>query len=214
MKKIFFAFAFGIILGGSIIYALALVEGRDQIDALGTLDFLIEQWSFQREPVDTVHIAQLRVELPDTRSGFFPDTVVSLAKQIELRYRIPKGVTLAQWALESNWGRSNLSASNYFGHTLPAVRRFMEKPESVMRREKVMRAGSIVDGRPVAFARYRTLAECFDVHGKYLSSSHRYRNAFKEISSERFARELSRAGYAEDPDYALKLITIMRRYKL
>ncbi len=222
MRKLAFVFLLGALIGGSVVgslYYLArekLLTENEQ--ATETLDFLIGEWTAQRELPDTVVArAQLpsRIELPDARSGFFPDTVRKLAARIESLYRVPKGVTLAQWALESGWGKSNLNASNYFGHTWLAVKPFLKDTTwFVVRREKKMEGGQIVAGPAARFALYRTIAECFDVHGQYLSRSTRYANAFGAGSSELFARELSKAGYATDPDYALKLIAIMKRYRL
>jgi flagellum-specific peptidoglycan hydrolase FlgJ len=126
---------------------------------------------------------------------------------------MPKGVVLAQWALESRWGMSALGASNYFGHTFLAVKRFMAEPSFVSVREKVMRGGRMVLGDTVRFARYRNMAECFSVHGRYVSQSGMYASAFKTRSPEDFARELAKR-YATDPSYAIKLIVIMRRYGL
>jgi flagellum-specific peptidoglycan hydrolase FlgJ len=68
--------------------------------------------------------------------------------------------------------------------------------------------------QPVQFAEFKNIAECFDVHAKYLSSSRRYAKAFAVRSPEKFVKELAAAGYAQDPEYALKLITIMRRHYL
>lgn len=221
MRKILYSFFAGFVVGASLLLALSLLREaapwrQEQLDATRTLDFLIDEWSADRTPVDTVSIAQIRrvLEIPDARIGFIPDTVRKLAQGLDSLYHIPTGVTIAQWILESRWGLSELGVSNYFGHTFAAVKSYMDEPSFVIRRERVMRGDSIVAGRAVSFARYRTIAECFDVHGKYLSGSARYSSAFKQTSSERFARALSKAGYATDPDYALKLIAIMRRHNL
>jgi flagellar protein FlgJ len=216
MKKIAIAFVLGTIAGASIILAFHFLSFQEPSrDAQDTLDFLIDEWTKFRLPADTILIAQIVArELPDARVGFFPDTVRSLATLIDSLYGIPKGVVLSQWALESRYGLSDLGARNYFGHTFNAVRSFMERPAFVMRREQMMKDGKIVAGKAVAFARYQTITECFVVHAKYLLGSKRYAKAFMQKSPERFAKELSNAGYATDPDYALKLIAIMRRYKL
>lgn len=216
MKKFTTGLLTGLALGGTLLVSLWQIEkSSPESQALGTLDFLITEWTAQREDPDTIQIAQIpHAELQDLRPGFFPDTVAALARTLEQVYRIPKGVTLSQWALESNWGRSDLGASNYFGHTLNAVKPYLRDTSWVLRRERTMVNGQIAAGRPVFFARYNSIAECFDTHGQYLTTSKRYATAFKQTSSERFARELSRGGYAEDPDYALKLIAIIRRYKL
>lgn len=223
MRRNVLSFLLGCIIGLTVGIALFYIAPRDEHQrAIATLDFLIDEWTAQRDAsttlsTDTVWIAQLpaRVELPDARPGYFPDTVRSLAHIVERRYNIPRAVILAQFALESRWGLSNLNASNYFGHTWAAVKPFLRDTTTwVTRNEKVMRNGQIVSGPPMRFASYKNITECFDVHGRYLTQSNRYASAFAAASSEKFARKLSEANYAADPDYALKLIAIIRRHNL
>jgi len=217
MRRVLLAFLLGVVIASAVWIAVVIIERGEEIDAIKTLDFLIDTWTEQREePLGDKLLAQLpaRIELPDARPGFFPDTVKALAQRLQTLHKIPKGVVLAQWALESSWGRSNLGLSNYFGHTYQAVKPYLLKPRFAMRREQIATDSGIVAGKPVAFALYTDMAECFSVHGLYLSQSRRYANAFKQTSSESFARALSKASYAQDRDYGLKLITIMRRYKL
>lgn len=212
MRRLLLAFFLGAAVASSVWLALYYITPKpDAWRAIETLDFLIDEWTAERG----IDIAGLpaRIELPDARPRFFPDTVRKLAARIELTYQVPRAVTLAQYALESKWGTSNLGASNYFGHTFAAVERFMPVPMWVWRPERIMRGDTIVVGPAVRFAKYRNITECFDTHGKYLSQSALYRSAFKAQSPEGFARAMGKR-YATDPDYSLKLIAIMRRYNL
>lgn len=183
------------------------------------VDFVISSWTLtgDREvvEVDSVYLSQLKasVELPTSRLGYFPDTVRTLAMLVQERYQVPASVTLAQWALESRWGKNNLGVSNYFGHTFPATKRFIAPDAFVLRRDVVAKNGVLLPGPPRKFASYKNIAECFDVHGRYLSQSEMYRAAFYTSTPENFARVIA-LRYAQDPDYSVKLITIIRRYKL
>lgn len=177
------------------------------------MDGLIQEWVTERRQEDPIWAMMGPLELPDARPGYFSPLVRSLAARLDSLYHIPEGVTLAQWALESRWGLSALGASNYFGHTYSAVARYMPTPCFVLVREKVMVAGVLVLGDSVRFAQYKDIAECFSVHGLYLSQSSAYRRAFSESSPMDFAREIAKR-YASDPDYGLKLTTIMKRYQL
>jgi flagellum-specific peptidoglycan hydrolase FlgJ len=132
---------------------------------------------------------------------------------VEARYKVPSAVTLAQWALESRWGKNNLGVSNYFGHTYAATKTFIASPKFVVFHELINASGTSRPGRLVKFASYRSITECFDAHGQYLSTSQLYRDAFFATNAEQFAKIIS-LHYATDPDYATKLITIIRRYKL
>lgn len=217
MKKFVLAFLLGIVFASAIWVAFIQISPDEKTNGLQTLDYLIDEWTSQREdPSADTRQAQLssHIELPDAHPGYFPDTVKALATTLQTKYGIPKGVTLAQWTLESSWGRNNMEASNYFGHTLLAVLRFKKDTSFVVRREKISAGSGLATGQAVRFASYKSIAECFDTHGLYLSQSARYRSAFAKKSPEAFARALSKAGYATDPDYGLKLVAIMRRYRL
>jgi flagellum-specific peptidoglycan hydrolase FlgJ len=219
-KKLLLALLSGIVLGIALQAIVQVVKTQEALDHSNDLiDYLIGQWTATSVD-DTVSISNndiaqvaARKELPMARLGYFPDTVRVLATMVESRYNVPSAVTLAQWALESQWGKRNLGASNYFGHTFAATKKFMFRPRYVLRHELVNVLGVNTPGSAVKFACYSSIEECFDVHGQYLSQTHLYRDAFLAMNAEQFARIIANH-YATDPDYSLKLITIMRRYKL
>lgn len=219
MKKLLLLFSLGLLVGGTMVGAIGYLwlsneQATGQSTTAAALDQLIAEWMEEsRHGMVLRSGVPYRVELIDAKPGYFPPTVRSLACSVESQFNIPKGVVLAQWALESRWGLSALGASNYFGHTFSAVKRYMPEPRFVLVRERVMQAGRMVWGDTVRFARYRNIAECFNVHGQYVSRSALYTSAFKTKSPEDFARALAKR-YATDPSYALKLIVIMRRYGL
>ena len=123
---------------------------------------------------------------------------------------VPASVTLAQAILESGWGRSGLTrkAFNFFGikGTGPAG-------------SLTVRTREVVNGRSIyinaAFKAYHNAAESFVDHGKMLRRLSRYAPAFRYRSDPaQFARELQKAGYATDPNYASSLINIIKQYGL
>jgi flagellum-specific peptidoglycan hydrolase FlgJ len=65
------------------------------------------------------------------------------------------------------------------------------------------------------FRKYDSPAGSFADHGKFLRDNSRYANAFKHTdNAAQFAREIHKAGYATDPTYADKLISIINKYGL
>lgn len=65
------------------------------------------------------------------------------------------------------------------------------------------------------FRAYRTYQESFADHAKLLTTASRYAGCMRAKNDpEEFARQLQKAGYATDPQYANKLILIMRRHVL
>jgi hypothetical protein len=205
----------GFMLGGIILFLL-FKNPPEQVrkdDSKEILDFVIGEWT-NPEP-DSILVAGI---IHRDKSGIFqlrkiPDTVRALASHIEAYCKIPKGVVIAQWILESKWGLCSLGAENYFGMTLAAVKKYMQQPKYVIQQDKRFVNGIAIP-EIVRFARFKNIAECFNVYGQYIQGSKLYANAFKHSDQpEKFAMELAKH-YAADPEYAIKLVTLMRRYKL
>lgn len=121
--------------------------------------------------------------------------------------RIAASLTIAQAALESNFGASGLTvrANNLFGikGTGPAG------SEKMLTNE--YRGGSFV--RIYAFFRkYHTWAESIADHSRLLLTK-RYQ-AVPGKKGKEAARAVAAAGYATDPGYAAKLIAMMDKYDL
>lgn len=125
---------------------------------------------------------------------------------------VPASVTVAQAILESNWGKSTIgSAKNYFG--IKATSK--PGPAGVV----WMNTGEVIDGASVTvnapFRAYNSMAESFTDHGKFFVENSRYAPAFKvKDDPKAFARAIQQAGYATDPSYASKLISLMDTYDL
>jgi len=117
---------------------------------------------------------------------------------------VPASVTLAQAALETGWGSSSIGdAKNMFGikGTGPAGSTRVSTQE-------------FVNGRMITiqdnFRKYHSWQQSFDDHAKLLQNS-RYSYALQyKNNPDRYAQEIHKAGYATDPNYASKLIGIMK----
>ncbi|HNW33931.1 MAG TPA: glycoside hydrolase family 73 protein [Candidatus Ozemobacteraceae bacterium] len=122
---------------------------------------------------------------------------------------VPASVTLAQAALETGWGSSTIgSAKNLFGikGTGPAG--------SVTVPTKECYNGKWVTIND-KFRKYNTWKESVDDHARLISQVSRYKNCMNyKNNPDQFAREVQKAGYATDPGYASKLISIMKANNL
>ncbi|HOT29449.1 MAG TPA: glucosaminidase domain-containing protein [Candidatus Ozemobacteraceae bacterium] len=122
---------------------------------------------------------------------------------------VPASVTLAQAALETGWGASTIgSAKNLFGikGTGPAG--------SVTVPTREWSGGRFITIN-AKFRKYNTWKESVDDHARLISQVSRYKNCMKYRNDpDRFAREVQKAGYATDPNYANKLIGIMKANNL
>lgn len=119
------------------------------------------------------------------------------------KYNIPASITLGQGILETNWGSSFLykNALNSFG-----VKCFSKrcKKGHCMNRED--------DSHKDFFRIYPTAWESFRDHSKKISSGIYKKLPGKDYAA--FAVGLKAAGYATDPNYAERLIDIIRYYQL
>jgi flagellum-specific peptidoglycan hydrolase FlgJ len=65
------------------------------------------------------------------------------------------------------------------------------------------------------FRAYARAADSFIDHGLFFHQNPRYAAALAAVKDpQQFAREINKAGYATDPNYSTKLITLMDRYNL
>ena len=118
-------------------------------------------------------------------------------------------VTVAQFLLESNWGRSGMGdANNYFGIKARAGEPFVMKDTT-----------EFVNGKPVKvqqpFRRYESMADCFADHARLICNrtSNGKKIYAKALASPNdpvaFANALTGV-YATDPQYGSKLVAIMK----
>jgi flagellum-specific peptidoglycan hydrolase FlgJ len=122
---------------------------------------------------------------------------------------IPASVTLAQWALESGWGKRMSGKHNCFGIKARAG----EPCTSVVTHE-------VIKGKRVAvtclFRDYASLTEAFDAHAKLLQTGSAYadfRKALPDLVKATAALgggTPARPRYATDPAYGAKLMAIIR----
>jgi flagellum-specific peptidoglycan hydrolase FlgJ len=115
---------------------------------------------------------------------------------------------LAQWSLESNFGRVMPPGSNNpFGIKAAPGEPFV-----------IAQTAEYVNGKQVfvqaKFRKFDTLADAFDRHGKLLATAQVYAKA-RHVATDpdAFARALQGV-YATDPQYANKLIARMKQYNL
>lgn len=113
---------------------------------------------------------------------------------------IPASVTLAQAAIESNYGTSNLfiNAKNAFG-----IKAY-SNPDNL----PVYYASDDLINEP--FRKYKTVRDSFADHSSFLLTNSRYNSLFLSSDSTAWAKGLKLAGYATNQNYDNILITIIK----
>jgi LysM repeat protein len=137
------------------------------------------------------------------------DAYVQRYKDIAMRemndYGIPASITLAQGILESGVGKSDLAvkANNHFGI----------KCHNDWDGEKVYHDD---DKSNECFRKYNRPEESFIDHSLFLKNRARYSFLFEldKTDYKAWAKGLKQAGYATDPNYAKRLITLIEENNL
>lgn len=124
---------------------------------------------------------------------------------------IPVSFTIAQAALESGWAVSSLSrlAHNLFG--VKADRSWKGATYALPTTEFVKGKRVSV---PATWRAYSSWAECLQDRVEFFKRNPRYGKCWQEKTGEGWARAVAAAGYATDPKYAEKLISVIRAHNL
>lgn len=142
----------------------------------------------------------------------FVESLQPYAQASAQRIGTSTNAVLAIAALETGWGQSmlkdeyGLNSHNYFGIKANSRDRIYTENQTT----------EFIDGAPVKIrARFKSFNGPNDgMHGlaDFLSENPRYQTALEHAGdSKRFLQELQKAGYATDPDYAEKAISILNQ---
>ncbi|WP_191833286.1 flagellar assembly peptidoglycan hydrolase FlgJ [Pseudomonas fluorescens] len=148
-------------------------------------------------------------------SDDFVATMLPMAEQAAKRIGVDPRYLVAQAALETGWGKSVMrqadgrSSHNLFG--IKATGNWQGEQARAITSE--FRDGQFVK-ETAAFRSYDSYQDSFHDLVSLLQNNARYKEAVKAADKpEQFVRELQRAGYATDPDYASKISQIARQMK-
>lgn len=146
----------------------------------------------------------------------FPADVIAAALASQAKWQIPASLTLAQWAVESAFGRSMPPGSNNpFGIKALPGQPFVTSPTS----EDPSGSNKITGPQP--FRKFASLADAFDAHGRLLGLGAPYRimvttflnSARGPDDVDRLANALTGV-YARALNYGSVLIKDMQTYDL
>lgn len=146
-------------------------------------------------------------EMIRSREDFF-ETYGPLAREVGKHYDLIPSVILAQAAVESNFGESQLSKeyNNYFGIKGKGENAvFLPTTEFIADREE-----NVSDG----FRTYDSPRESFYDYGKLIGKASRYENVREAKTREAYAEALHPAGYSTNPRYGEILLKTIERYHL
>jgi len=141
--------------------------------------------------------------------------IAPVAKEMQLNYGIKSSIILAQAILESDWGTSELSAkyNNLFG-----IKSFSASDNSVKLETKEYQNGKWETIR-ANFKVYNDWPECVRDHTLLFVQGvdwdpYLYQGVLLADDYRTAAKALQVAGYATDPDYASKLVSLIKENNL
>jgi flagellar protein FlgJ len=141
----------------------------------------------------------------------FVDRMGAAAELASRRSGVPAKLILSQAALESGWGEREIrrpdgrSSHNLFG--IKAGNGWQGDVVNVMTTE--YDEDGVARRMAQPFRAYDSYAESFQDYAELVGGSDRYGKVVTAPTAEAAARRIQEAGYATDPGYADKLISIM-----
>lgn len=153
-----------------------------------------------------------RSVLPQAHVEQFVSRMLPAAQRASQESGVPAQLIMAQAALESGWGRREIRADdgktsyNLFG--IKADKSWKGPVVEAMTTEYV---NGVAQKTQAIFRAYGSYEESFSDYARFLTSNPRYANVLATQDAAEAAHGLQRAGYATDPQYAGKLVRIMKQ---
>lgn len=150
-----------------------------------------------------------------TNKQAFIEEIVPVAKEMQASHGIMPSIILAQAILESDWGTSELSAkyNNLFG-----IKSFSPNDHSIKLETKEYKDGKW-ETIKANFKVYASWSDCIRDHTLLFVQGvdwdpYLYQGVLLADDYQTAAKALQVAGYATDPGYADKLISLIQQYSL
>jgi len=143
----------------------------------------------------------------------FVDTMLPMAKEAAERIGVDPRYLVAQAALETGWGKSVMRAQDgSSSHNLFGIKAGSSwTGDSARAITSEFRNGAMVK-ETAEFRSYDSYKDSFHDLVTLLQTNNRYQDVVKSADNpEQFVRELQKAGYATDPDYASKISQIAKQ---
>ena len=162
--------------------------------------------------------AMAQIPLAPAKKAFssaddFVNTMLPMAKEAADRIGVDPRYLVAQAALETGWGKSVMRAQDgSSSHNLFGIKASSNwQGDSARAITSEFRNGAMVK-ETAEFRSYASYKDSFHDLVTLLQSNNRYQDVLKSADNpEQFVRELQKAGYATDPNYATKISQIAKQ---
>lgn len=159
------------------------------------------------------HLQQEIIEKQQHSKQLFIKAIAPEAQAMQSQYHIKASITMAQAILESNWGTSKLAADY---HNLFGIKGSGANSKLMTTKEYTRGKWIVIKDR---FKVYPSWSASIKDHTQLMLNGTQYKkeNYQKVIEADNYreaAQALQDANYATDPNYASKLINVIKTYHL
>lgn len=177
---------------------------------------IAHQYTIPKEDVLKINTAKAELAPKEAESNNntmienFVSSIWSKAKQAAASMGLDPKMLIAQAALETGWGQSVAKDSD--GSSSNNLFNIKSGSNSDFASVKIKTTEYIAD-TPIkmsaSFRKYDSVEDSFNDYVSLIKNNDRYQNAVANARSpERYVNELSKAGYATDPNYGSKILSI------
>lgn len=144
----------------------------------------------------------------------FISDALAAAIQVERTYGLPAAAITAQACLETGFGASvpRDKDTGQYSYNLFGIKGTGPAGHVSSKTWEVY--GGVRQAVMANFRAYQNYAEAFEGYAQFIQRNSRYCKALFSDDPDEYLEEIHRAGYATDPEYVLKLQSIMDKYSL
>lgn len=217
-KSILYALTAGLVLSTGHIYK-AYADGSSVVPLINSGSNVSSQAASNNSSssINNTSVAQASSILNNTNIlgnqltyDNFISTISPIAQQIANSNNLYPSLMVAQAALESGYGQSNLTqqSNNLFG-----IKSTNGQGYNTTTGEYGSNGYYVTNS---TFASYPTLMDSLQGYATFLIQNSRYANVFRSQATDgiQAAKNIQADGYATDPAYATKLINVINQYNL
>ncbi|PRC91822.1 flagellar assembly peptidoglycan hydrolase FlgJ [Solimicrobium silvestre] len=143
----------------------------------------------------------------------FQHKLSGYAQQASQATGIPANFMLGQAALESGWGKHEIATTNgQPSHNLFGIKAGKNWTGKVVTAVTTEYCNGVATQKVEKFRCYNNYGEAFNDYANLLQGNQRYKNVLANAKDAYgFAQGLQKAGYASDPEYANKLMSVIAK---
>jgi len=164
---------------------------------------------FKPESIRNSDVAERSV-LAETPQEFV-EKVGPYVEKLAAKMGLDADIILAQAALETGWGRSVIAQQGDSSFNIFNIKAGSSWQGDVVSMSSLEFSNSTFKPVVSDFRRYASLDEAVADYGAFIGGSERYQPALQAQNADEYIQALHQAGYATDPNYADKVLSVYQR---